>query len=235
LAILVVLLLGVSATLYALLSHEPDAYARAEIPPGPEREAESGEFTEKAFSLVDQIQCEADWHAEFSEQQINSYLAEDFLRAPPFRLPADISEPRVVLRPGRLTFGFRYGTGELSTVVSLDAKIWLPRREPNLIAVEIEQLRAGAMPLAVKSLRQQIDEEARKLNIDVQWYRNDGNPVAILRLQADKREATQILRDLEIREGMIAFKGRTTDPEVKPLIALPATSAKPPASPTPMP
>jgi hypothetical protein len=218
LIILVALAAGVGITLYVLLHHEPEAYVAAEVPPGPERESEADEFTGKALALYNQIQCATDWAGEFSEQQINSYLAEDFLKPAkrPFKLPVEIRDPRVVLRPGQLLVGFRYGDGELSTVISLQAKVWLPRREPNLIAIEIEQLRAGAMPVSVKSLQQQIDEAARKENIDVQWYRNEGNPVAIVRLQADRRDPSVILKDIEIRQGTLVVKGRTLDPEIKP-------------------
>jgi len=212
LVILSVLLLSGLATGYILLRHEPEAYAQAAVPPGPDREVKSEEFDRKIMTLVNDIQCEADWQAEFTEAQINSYLAEDFLRSKPFQLPRHISDPRVKFRPGQVIIGFRYGDGELSSVVSLCAKVWLPRAEPNLLALEIQQLRAGAMPLAIKLLQDELDEMARKQNLDIQWYRHEGNPVAIIRYQADKREPTVVLKELEVRAGVLLVKGRTLEP-----------------------
>jgi hypothetical protein len=212
LVILAVLLVSGLATGYILLRHEPEAYAQAALPPGPDRELKSEEFDRKVMTLVNDIRCEADWQAEFTESQVNSYLAEDFLRSKPFQLPQHISDPRVKFRPGQVIIGFRYGEGDLSSVVSLYAKVWLPRAEPNLLALEIQQLRAGAMPLAVKLFQDELDKLARSQNLDIQWYRHEGNPVAVIRYQADKREPTIMLKELELRAGVLFVKGRTLEP-----------------------
>jgi hypothetical protein len=110
---------------------------------------------------------------------------------------------------------FRYAQEEFSTVVSLQVKVWLPKRDRSAIAVEIESLRAGAIPLSWKLLQEQLTEQARQQNVHIQWYRNDGNPVAVLRFQADKREPTIQFQRLRIEQGRIQIKGRSLDPETR--------------------
>jgi hypothetical protein len=62
-------------------------------------------------------------------------------------------------------------------------------------------------------LQDRISAWCRHQNVDVRWYRNEGNPVAILRFQYDRREPTVQLQELELREGSIYLKGRSLDPE----------------------
>jgi hypothetical protein len=215
LLLIALLLLTGAATAYVLLRHEPEAYAQAALPPGPARQIRSGEFHERVCTLVNDTRCEADWQAEFTEEQINSYLAEDFLRSKPFELPEGVRDPRVKLRAGQVILGFRYGHGELSSVVSVQARVWLPKSEPNLLALEIEQLRAGAIPLAVKVIQDELEKAVRGQKMDIQWYRHEGHPVAVIRFQADRRDPTVVLKELEVRDGAVLVKGRTLEPEMR--------------------
>lgn len=199
-----------------LLGHEPELYVQAEVPAGSERIRLSQEFEKKAFDLFNEIQNEDDWEAEFTEQQINSWLAEDFVESNLARqLPEQISEPRIALRPGRLFLAFRYGGPDFHTVISLQGKVWMAPREPNTLALEIESLKAGAIPLSPSFLQQELTEGARQHNIDVQWYRKDGHPVAVFRLQADRRDPGVQLRELELKEGAVRLKGRSLDPSLR--------------------
>ncbi|MCS6976579.1 MAG: hypothetical protein NZM31_06160 [Gemmatales bacterium] len=214
---LIVLLGAVVLTVVVwLLSCEPELYVQAEMPAGPDRVRLSQEFEKRAFDLFNEIQNEDDWEAEFTEQQINSWLAEDFVESNLARqLPEQISEPRVALRPGKLFLAFRYGGPDFNTVVSLEGKVWIAPREPNTLALEIESFKAGAIPLSPRFLQQELTEGARQNNIDVQWYRKDGHPVAVFRLQADRRDPGVQLRELELKDGALRVKGRSLDPSLR--------------------
>ena len=67
---------------------------------------------------------------------------------------------------------------------------------------------------------------ARRNNIDVQWYRNDGNPVAIFRLQADRRDPGIQLQELELKQGSVFLKGRSLDPTLRGLPDIPFNLGK---------
>ena len=128
-ALLAVLaLIGVVATSLALLVlHEPAYYKRGAIFPGKERHAQSNQFWEEFSRLYNSIQQdELDWSAQFTTEQINSYLLEDFLRsgADTKMLPDNIQEPRIAIDADRLRLGFRYGIGRWSTIITVDVRLW---------------------------------------------------------------------------------------------------------------
>src|SRR5258708_541443 len=140
LAILIVLLLlgGTGAALVFLVCHEPAFYTRAAAPPGQHRLDCSGDCV-KEFNgqLINGVLNRRQWDALFTEEQINCYFAEDFLKQNVENpLPQGVSEPRVALDTDGIRLGFRYGTGSWSTVISLDLQIWLVRKEPNVVALE---------------------------------------------------------------------------------------------------
>src|SRR5262249_32590887 len=126
------------------------------------------------------------WSETFSAAEINGFFEEFFSSADDAEVlrKQNISDLRVAMENGVLRLGFRYGWDPWSTVVSYDLKIWLARNEVNVVAVELMGRRAGALPILSESLLADISELGqKKLNIDVTWYRYEGNPVALIRWQ----------------------------------------------------
>lgn len=212
--IVIVLLAGAGSTLAVLLRHEPAFYQGCEIQPGPERVKLSGEFVNEFTNrLLGGVLDKRQWDARFSERQINSYFQEDFLNKHNEEnpLPAGMSEPRIALDADRIRFGFRYGTGMWSTVVTLDLRAWLVVKEVNTIALEFRSLNAGAMPISAQWLLERVSESARQRDIEVTWYRNQGRPVLVLRFQAQRASPTFQLLQLKIQDGMLLIAGRSLD------------------------
>jgi hypothetical protein len=217
----------VAGALFLLVRHEPDFYRRAALPPGLERAKFSQEFYGEVMNLFDELQGEHEWHSTFTESQINSYLDEDFVRSHinDRLLPEGVSEPHVAIQPDRLRIAFRYGSGSWSAIVSLDLRLWLAPRDPNMVAMELEGLYAGSLPMSPQWLLDRVTDAADRNNIKLTWYRHDGNPVALLRFQADRERPTLMLKRLELQQGKIVVSGRST--EVAPLkAALPLGEAK---------
>ena len=96
------------------------------------------------------------------------------------------------------------------------------------MALEIEGLRAGSLPIGAQSLLESVAEAARPHDIEVTWYRHKGNPVALLRFQASKATPTVHLERLELRQGTIVIGGRSM--ERFPLRAMLNPSALKPAA-----
>lgn len=219
LLLLMILVAGGLLTVYILLRHEPDFYRLAAVPPGSQRQQDSRAFETQAFDLYTGINNAIEWEARFTEQQVNSYLAEDFIRSNlAAQFPPEITEPRVVFRQATILLAFRYGDSSWQSIVSIEAKVWVSKQEPNVVALQFEELRAGALPLAVKVLQDHLEDCFRRQNIQLQWYRHEGKPVALLRFQADKREPSIQLLELDIGEGTIYFKGRSVDPDVRRMV-----------------
>jgi len=212
---LVVFLAGSACgTMVILLRHEPSFYHQADIPPGAYRERQARECLRKLTDLYNGVSNQdATWGEALTADEVNSYLTEDFLRPTSLlnetMLPEGFHAPRVAIEPNRVRLAMRYGTGTWSTIVSFDLRVWLVAKQTNTVAIEMQGFQAGSLPITPQSLLEHISEAARPLNIEVNWYRHRGNPVALVRLQADQPEPTLQLRRLRITQGQIAVEGRS--------------------------
>jgi hypothetical protein len=213
-----VLVVGVGlATLLVLLRQEPDFYTEAAIAPGEQRQRDAAYFQNEIFDLYqNRIRTEDQWETHFTDRQVNSWLAEDFVSAGlDKQLPPEISDPRVAFEPGMIKLAFRYSEAGIAAVVSIEAKVWISPSESNVLAVEVVNLRAGALPLSARFVQEHVTEWVRQQNIDLQWYRNEGNPVALLRFQADKREPTFDFEQLDLQQGSLFIKGKARNSETQ--------------------
>jgi hypothetical protein len=212
-AIVVLLTGGTGSTLALLLRHEPAFYTRAAIPEGARRTKCSGEFVGEFARLVVGISDKRQWDARFTEEQLNSYFQEDFLKEHPDDqpLPEGISEPRVAMDSDKIRVAFRYGTAPWSTVVSIDLRVWLVTKEPNVVAFEFQGLHAGRLPISSQSLLESASETARRHDIDPTWYRHNGHPVLLLRFQAGRSRPTFQLQQFDLHQGMLSIRGRSLD------------------------
>jgi hypothetical protein len=216
---------GALTGLALVVRHEPRFYRDRAVAPGPHREQESKAFQQEFVQLMAAIKTAPRWQAAFTETQINSFLQEDFIKpgAADKLLPDNISEPRVALEPDTIRLAFRYEQGPWSTIISINLRVWLAPKEVNVVALELEGLQAGALPISAQSLLEQISEIARRRNIEVTWYRHGGNPVALLRFQGDRPSPTVQLRHLKVSEGRLAL-------EIESLDRTPRVTALPPAA-----
>jgi hypothetical protein len=117
----------------------------------------------------------------------------------------------VAFEPERVRLGFRYHVGRFSAVVSIDMRVWLAKCEPNVVALEIQGIRAGALPVSAQSILERLTEAAHSNNVQLTWYRYDGNPVAILRFQGDQSPNSVLLESLELHPGKIALQGQSLE------------------------
>jgi hypothetical protein len=219
----VLLLIGGSAAALAwMVLREPDFYRRASVPAGEQRKQLSTEFREELNNLVNGIINYKSWGARFSEAQINSYFEEDFLRLGSVEktiFPEGVSSPRLSIESDRLRVAFRYGGKNWSTIVSLDLRIWLAAKVPNVVALEVQQMRVGSLPVALQSILDHFSEAARRQDIEMSWYRHNGNPVAMLRFGPSRGEPTVQLLGIKLQPGTISVRGAD---RAKPLATEPA-------------
>lgn len=195
-----------------LLRHEPRLYRELAIAPGPEREQASGICQSRIIDLMNAItNDDPTWSATFTQDQLNSYFQEDFVRSGGLDSlrEAGIRDPRISIEPEQVRLAFRYGNGFWETVISIDVRMWLTAQEPNVVAMELLALRGGSLPIPSRSLLDYISEAAHQLNIEVTWYRHNGHPVALMQFQADQVRPTVQLQRLQIQSGRIFLAGRS--------------------------
>ncbi len=209
------LTVGILVGIVVLLKHEPGFYRRADVEPGKTRKGLSGACFGQFLKLVG---CwkdgKGEWDVTFSEGQINSYFAEDFIRlgdAEALRKHG-MTDPRVVMENDKLRFAFRYGAAPWSAIISYDLKLWVAPRDTNVVCVEILGRHAGALPISTQSLLNDISDVAARNGVEVTWYRLGGNPVALVRFQADRTHTPVQLRRLEVKDGVISVGGLSVEP-----------------------
>jgi hypothetical protein len=225
------LLAGVVALVVLLLiRYEPQHYAHAPLSLGDRSTKCSREFFTEALDLHNAVEAEREWYGRFTDEQINSFLKEDFIKmglAEQY-LPDGVSDPRIVFEPDRIHLAFRLRNGLLCTVISMNMKVWLTESEPNVVAVQLEGFRAGVLPISAQWLLEQLSEMGRQKGIEVNWYRHEGRPVALLRFQADQPHPTLQLQAVKIEQGALIIQGRSNEPApVRTEASLPEAPQKP--------
>lgn len=212
--ILVLVAAGALTVLALLLSHEPNYYRKGALAGGAAGKKNSREFLQQFSQLVSGIKANREWGAQITDDQINGYFVEAFRTSGIEEqiLPDDIHDPRVRIEPERVRLGFRYGSGWLSTIITIDLRAWVAAGESNVVALELQGMHAGALPISAQSLLEHVSEAARRQNVEVTWYRHKGNPVALLRFQARRARTTVQLQRLELQQGKMLIHGRSIDP-----------------------
>jgi len=209
-------LAGVAGTTGYLLKMEPQFYVDCAVPEGKERKKMSaaflGIFSQLASHIADYSR--EPWQVTFSQNQINSYFAEDFIRLgdAAHLQQQGISEPRVVFEKDRMRLAFRYGSSFWSTVFSFDVRTWLAPEEQNVIAIEFLARNAGSMPISAKSFLDQISNLARRNKIEIVWFRHNGNPVALLHLTTGRERPGAQLQHLKVENGKLTIGGLSFEP-----------------------
>jgi len=210
----VLLVAGVGTIVGLLAKHEPAFYRRAAMAAGPDRQKQAHEFLTRVTEFFNLVANSEPWALTISQDQLNAYLQdEDCSRSGLFTYPEGVTQPRVEFTNDHLRIGFRYGTGTMSTIVSVDLKTWLVAKEPNMIALELCGLSFGGIPVGAHALMEYVSEAAREWNADVTWYRSGHHPIALIRLQANQSRPTLQLKRFEVTPGQVLLHGKpTSDP-----------------------
>jgi hypothetical protein len=213
-----IILAGIGTGFILLLYHEPGFYRRCEIPPGEDRLNWAKEFNKPASQLYNFFANPQDpdyrnCHVTFTEEQVNSFLQQDFfnkLNAKSLQRHG-ISDVRIAFEQEQIRLGFRYGTKPWQTVMSFDMHLRLVPKEINVMAVEMVGRHAGALPVSAQSLLTLIAEAFHDPQIDISWYRHNGNPVALVRFQSDRGRPSFQLREVAVKDGKLTIVAKSLD------------------------
>jgi uncharacterized protein YpmS len=213
--LLVVFLLGLLVTgllliwAYRSSQQEPEFY-RQSLKIEPAKAAErSDRMLQRATALASEVKEKPKWHAVFTADEINGWLAVDLVKNHARSLPPDLRDPRVSIAPGELTIACKLQRGGFKSVVSLTIDAYLSG--PGEIAVEIKKFRAGRLPLPLGEVLEQMSAAARRAAIPLLWRQKDGNPVALISLPAMADEKNRVIHveNLTLEQGEIYVAGTT--------------------------
>lgn len=193
--------------------HVPDFYTEA-IEQKPERAIEASQELAKD---VQRLQAEAGkrgaWQATFSDAEINAWLMEELPKKFPKMLARGVSDPRIAIRDGRMLVAAKYKDKRFDTVVSCEVTVKLTE-QANMLAIQISELRAGALPLPMQRFLKKISSEAAKGDIDVQWDITDQGPIALVSVPSEHPKYVVnpvIVESLRLDDGQLMVDGHSGD------------------------
>jgi hypothetical protein len=216
--ILACLICGVVGVLIVMVRHEPNWYTNAAVPPGSERTQQALECYGLGSEMWTMILNDREWGGKFQARQLNAYIQDGQLEQffGTDLLPANVSEPRLAFEPDRIRFGFRYGKGIWSTIVSMTFKAWVAQDESSAVVLELESFEAGVLPVSAQSVLDEISRALRQKDVEINWYRHDGHPVAVVRFPGKQQGTTIQLTAIQVKDGQLVVQGRNNDPTLGP-------------------
>jgi hypothetical protein len=212
--LLLIAIVGIAGvSLGYLLQQEPDYYVKEwTSPPDTDDSVIASNVLTKLDDLMNDLQDNrhASWSSSYSAEELNSFFRErrSGKNALITGLLGDVPEPRFAIRDDRLFIAFRYGEGTLSTVISIEVKVWLVKDQPNLVAIAVVGFQAGSLPMPKYLILDRFAQMARKHNAEVNWYRHNGQPVALCQLYANQSRPDSQIDTLKIAEGRIIIGGK---------------------------
>jgi hypothetical protein len=184
----------------------PDFYesALAQSPPPAVRHEAAREFAEQTAQLVRDLQYSSTWEQEFTQTQVNSWLAEELPERYGDRIPRGVSDPRVQFEDGLVRIGFQIASKRFEGIVSLDLRPSVP--EPNKLAITVESLYAGLLPLAPASFTGDVSKQLDKYGVEHEWQTVDGRHVLLITIVPNRGDRP-ILEELTVGDEKLRIAG----------------------------
>ncbi len=166
------------------------------------------ELESRATALYSDAKQIGHWQALFTVEQINGWLATQLARDKSSSLPSNMYEPRVAIARDVLTLGFRTKSGGVETVISVEASVLITK--DGDIGIRLMSVKAGALPLPVMQLADELASACKRLNLPVRWTQQEGRPVAIVNIaNAAVANREFFIDSVELRKGEMYVAGHT--------------------------
>ena len=198
--------------LHQFIEQQPEFYSVA-IQADPQQQLRDGsELERKLLELHNSSLVTGQWTTEFSDSEVNGWLASGMHAKFPELMPAEISDPRVNIEPGRFRAAFRSHLPALQGVLSVDADLFLTE-QVNEVGVRLHNIKLGALPLPTQSFHSEVTAELAKHDVKVAWTEEAGDPVMLIELPdsiVERSSGVWIeLLGIELLDGSIRFTGQS--------------------------
>lgn len=211
--VLVLLLAGGGLWFWLAVRHVPHFYSDALAVDLVEQKQASDKMVRRTAALSNDLRREGHWDAVFTADQINGWLAVDRTQNHPQLIPHEFHDPRVAIHDGQMIVGCRYESARIDTVLSLTADVYL--QSPNVLAVRIQRARAGAVPLPLKDVTNELVTACENLGCKVTLREVEADPLLLITMPLptnSARDGTVRVETIELREGEVHLAGETVRP-----------------------
>jgi hypothetical protein len=208
--------LTISALIAAILggayyaAQQVEPYYEQAIHTEPEvLERGSRELESRASALYSDVKQIGRWQALFTTEQINGWLATQLAAEKGSQLPPNMRDPRVAITADALTLGFRTKSGGVETVISVDASVLIT--EDGNVGIRFMSVRAGALPLPILQLADELATACKKLKLPVRWTQEKGRPIAIVNIASNASTENRdfFVDSIELRKNEMYVAGHT--------------------------
>jgi hypothetical protein len=194
---------------FLALRYVPKFYRDALAVEPETQEKGSDEMLQRTATLVSDVQKAGKWHTRFTAEQINGWLAVDFVKNHLATLPPQFSNPRVAIDSDGIVLACRYEGGIVSTVLTLTVEPYVP--DENVLALRIVRVRAGLVPMPLEKVLDGISDAARRSEWRIEWRQSSGDPVALLSAPPpdDEGDLAVKIETIRLGKGEIFVSGAT--------------------------
>ncbi|MCY2964943.1 MAG: hypothetical protein NT069_15105 [Planctomycetota bacterium] len=198
---------------WAITWEPPFYHSASQLPPDSDSVRKlSKTMTQRVMQFADEVRNEPTFEADFTEEQVNAWLADELERKHSQLLPKELGRPRVHFSDRQFEIACQYRHDVVTTVASGTVKAWVT--DDHLLALEVDTLRDGRIPLPIASILEPLVRQLRSQNRRAEWRQIDGHEVLVVDLleiddgsQSDDK-VDRVLETVELKPGVIRLKGR---------------------------
>lgn len=210
--VLMALIFALLAVVYQSAQGLPTFYEESLAIPFEELAESGANFENRVLDVQNASQRAGEWRTEFTEAQINGWLAVDLPRKFPDWLPPRIADPRVNLGPGEMRIAFQYQSSRIQAIIVITLDAFLTDRE-NEIGVRLRSVQSGMLPLPVQRIADEVTKQLQQRGIPATWAEIGNDPTALLTLprslvDIDDRFSV-VVTGIEVEEGTVVLSGKT--------------------------
>ena len=150
---------------------------------------------------------ETKWKTEYSEDEVNGYLAIGLQQDYPKILPKEIKNPRIQLFDDQLKFACEIDAGSFSGVLDLGLKIQFPK--PNSCEIRFQNARLGLLPFSSETIRDLLADGLRQSGAKVEMKEIEGDPtfVADFQIPLEEKKLLLLLENLSVQNDVLSLSG----------------------------
>ncbi|TWU15859.1 hypothetical protein [Allorhodopirellula heiligendammensis] len=188
----------------------PDFYKRARSQSQANVEIARNQFQHDVEQVRKQSLRGGFWKASFGEDEINAWVQSEFPERFERLLAHGVTEPAIAIENGELFAAARYVSSGWDTVISCRLSVEMTE-EPNLLAIALSDLKAGALPLPLEPFVRKISKEAAIGDLDIRWDFTQDGPIALVKIpQEDPRFVIKplVIESINLIAGQLQLDGR---------------------------
>ncbi|MDR1924557.1 MAG: hypothetical protein LBQ66_09285 [Planctomycetaceae bacterium] len=195
--------------LYLSAQKEPEFYRDAINVPEDVQKLRSAVVVDKIVELNNNFQSRSkSWSGEFTDDEINAYLAIEATKSGSKLLPSEVSNPRIAFAANSIMIASRIRQSGVSVVLNISFSATLP--EPNKLIFKMRTSQLGSLPLSKEYVSNLAADVFRRQWGNVTPGTDGGEPTFTIQLNLKNSTGKKVnIEHVEIQEGVLRFAGTT--------------------------